>query len=172
MFLWLKNEFQLSARAGNALVFAPEKALAPLWQSARNLKVHKIDIVPARGVNVLADIMSLPFPNDSVDLIWCHHVLDQVADDRVALVELRRVLRTRDSVVLVSVGMSELGVTQEFGFADKALTGNWRTYGSDFIARLQDAGLEARPVTHNLSNSQCKHFGIHPEVFFYCTRKV
>lgn len=171
LYLWLKNEFKVAEKSGTALVFAPEKAIAPLWQSATNLRVHKVDIIPDRGVNVLADIMRLPFQTNSVDLIWCHHVLDQVPDDRVALAELGRVLRADGGVLLLSVGMSSADVTQEFGFSDKALTGNWRSYGADFITRIQDAGLRVKTVTHELSDSELRRFGIFPEIFFYCVRR-
>ncbi len=170
LYLWLKNEFQVANRSGTALVFAPEKALAPLWQSARSLKVHRIDIEPVRGVNVLGDVMRLPFFAESMDLMWCHHVLEQVEDDRVALAELCRVLRPSGGVLVLSVGMVDSNTTRDFGFADKALTGNRRSYGTDFITRMQDAGFVVRPMTHKLSELQRKRYGIFPEVFFCCTR--
>lgn len=170
LFLWLKNEFQVASYKGRALVFAPEKALAPLWLSADNLTVYKIDIVPARGVSLLGNIMWLPLSAKSIDLMWCHHVLEQVEDDRLALSELFRVLREPQGVLILSVGKIGGKVTREFGFADKLLTGNRRAYGADFIGRLQDAGFDARLINHNLSESQCNRYGIVPEEFYYCTR--
>ena len=170
MYLWLNEEFQIADRAGSALIFAPEKALNPVWESATKLKVHRVDIVPDRGVNILADIMRLPFLTDSVDFIWCHHVLEQVPDDKTALAELSRVLRSDGGVLVLSVGMSNADVTQDFGFADKTLSGNWRRYGADFIGRMQTAGLNVKPITHKLSDLQRREFGIFPETFFYCTR--
>ncbi len=64
-------------------MFAPERALAPLWNSARELRTIKTDIEATRGVDLLSDVMRLPFVNESVSLIWCHHVLEQVEDDRL-----------------------------------------------------------------------------------------
>lgn len=170
LYLWLKNEFQVANSSGRALVFAPEKSLAPLWQSAQNLEVHRIDIVPARGVSLLVDVMSLPFVANSIDLIWCHHVLEQVEDDNVALAELCRVLRPHKGVLVLSVGMSNAEFTSDFGFADKALTGNRRIYGADVMARIQAADFKVKPMTSNLSEQERSLYGILPEVFFYCTK--
>jgi ubiquinone/menaquinone biosynthesis C-methylase UbiE len=47
-----------------------------------------------RGVDVIADIMQLPFTSALADFVWCHHVLDQVPDDHAALAELKRVLKS------------------------------------------------------------------------------
>lgn len=170
LYLWLKNEFQVANRSGRALVFAPEKALAPLWQSAQNLEVYRIDIVPARGVGLLVDVMSLPFVANSIDLIWCHHVLEQVEDDSVALAELYRVLRPGNGVLVLSVGMCDAEFTSDFGFADKALTGNQRIYGADVLDRIQSASFKVTPITSNLSEQQRRLYGILPEEFFYCTK--
>ena len=35
LYLWLKNEFQVANSTGRALVFAPEKAIAPRRKSLR-----------------------------------------------------------------------------------------------------------------------------------------
>ena len=112
-YLWLTNEFEVATRSGRALVFARVMALAPPWQSARHLEVYRIDIVPARGVSLLVNVMSLPFVAKSIDLIWCHHVLEQVEDDNVALAELYRVLRPGKGVLVLSVGCA-MDFSREF----------------------------------------------------------
>ena len=94
LFLWLRDVFRIKDRRGVALVFAPERALRPLWEEATGLRVFRTDLDAERGIEVLADVMHLPFGNQSADVIWCHHVLEQVKDDRQALRELFRVLRS------------------------------------------------------------------------------
>lgn len=170
LYLWLKNEFQIEKKSGRALIFAPERALAPLWQSARNLRVIKIDIEATRGVDLLADVMRLPFANESVELIWCHHVLEQVEDDRAALRELYRVLAPTAAELLVSVGLTGQETTQEFGYANKMLSGNRRLYGSDFTKRLEEAGFRVKPMTYALSTEECERYAVYPETFYHCTR--
>ena len=170
LYLWLKNDFQLENKSGRVLIFAPERALAPLWQSARNLRAIKVDIEPTRGIDLLADIARLPFADESVELIWCHHVLEQVEDDRTALRELHRVLTLPAGELLVSVGSNTGEVTQEFGRANMSLSGNRRRYGSDFCERLAQAGFQVTPLTHNLNAQEMEGYGIYPETLYRCTR--
>jgi SAM-dependent methyltransferase len=159
LYLWLRDEFRIKDRAGSALVCAPERALAALWDGAAGLEVCRVDISSARGVDVLADLQRLPFAGASFDIVWCHHVLEQVEDDRAALAELRRVLKGSGTLV-VSSGMSGEERTREFGFADRNLSGNRRQYGQDFPARLAEVGFEVAPVRHKLSAADLRRYGV------------
>src|SRR5687768_8345161 len=150
LFLWLRDEYRVSEKEGTALVFAPEKALASLWQTAAKLRIHKVDLESTRNVDVLADVMQLPFDSEVADLVWCHHVLEQVVDDGVAMRELSRVLRSISGELIVSVHIGAPGPTIEFGYASKALTGNRRTFGTDFADRLAAAGLNVNRMAYNL----------------------
>lgn len=169
-YLWLTKEYSIQTKKGRVLVFAPERALSPLWDSAKELKTIRTDIEATRGVDVLSDVMQLPFANESISLIWCHHVLEQVSDDRLAMRELRRVLSTAGGELLISAGLSGLQKTQELGAANKMLSGNRRLYGEDFSERLQTAGFNVTPMTYNLTESEMKRFGIFPENFYRCSR--
>jgi SAM-dependent methyltransferase len=167
-YLWLKNEFQLEKKSGRALIFAPEAALGSLWNAARNLQVIKTDLEAKRGVDLLSDVVRLPFASQSVELIWCHHVLEQVEDDQGALRELYRVLKVGGELVF-SVGSTGREATQEFSRQNKALSGNRRLYGDDISKRLQEAGFRIRPVTYNLSAEELGRYAIYPEIFYHCT---
>ncbi|MEP6568897.1 MAG: methyltransferase domain-containing protein [Acidobacteriota bacterium] len=170
LYLWLTNDFGLQTKNGRALMFAPERALAPLWESAQNLHVLKVDLETARGIDLCADIARLPIVDDCVKLIWCHHVLEQVEDDRAALQELYRVLDPTGGELIVSVGLSENETTREFGRANMALSGNRRRYGGDFGQRLKQAGFQVTPVTCNLSAGELARYAIYPETLYRCTR--
>ena len=167
--LWLTNEFQLDQQKGIALVFAPERALTPFWNAARNLVVINTDIDEARGVNLLADVMHLPLLKESVSLIWCHHVLEQVEDDRAAMREMYRILQ-RAGVMVISAGLSGENETREFGFRNSKLSGNRRSYGRDFGKRLEDAGFVVRRMSYDLSPRELELYGVYLEDFFYCVR--
>lgn len=170
--LWLRDRYRLAERRGVALVFAPERALAPLWGRAGSLKVCRVDIEAARGVDVRADIQRLPFRSDTADLIWCHHVLSEVEDDRRALSELRRVLRPETGELIVSVFIARgRAHTEEFGAADKTLSRTWRRYGEDFEARLAESGLRPRLLDAGLPPTDFTRYGLDPEDRFYlCTK--
>lgn len=170
LFVWLRDDCQISQKAGIALVFAPEKTFAPLWRTATNLRAYKVDIEPSRGVDVLANLMRLPFASEIADLMWCHHVLDQVEEDRVALRELHRVLRPSSGELIVSVGSGKQETTVEFGFADKAFSGNRRLFGADFPKRLVEAGFKVRPMAYKLTEAERRKYGVGTEPFYRCTK--
>jgi len=170
LFLWLQKSYQIDTKTGPALLFAPETALAPVWQSARNLQTCRIDIESRRDVEVLADIMHLPFSPDVAVLIWCHHVLEQVSDDRLALRELHRVLMRETGHLIVSAGESSHSSTREFGRSEKALSGNRRSYGTDFSARLNEAGFAVQQLNYNLSADERRRYAVRDEPFYLCVK--
>lgn len=168
-YLWLKNDYRIEGKKGRALVFAPERALAPLWNSSRELRVIRTDIEATRGVDLLSDVMQLPFANESVSLVWCHHVLEQVEDDRAAMRELNRVL-AGEGELLISAGQSGLGETQELGMADSKLSGNRRLYGNDFPDRLRESGFTVTQMDYNLTAADLARYAIFPERFYRCVK--
>lgn len=172
LFLWLNVEYLINERSGNAILFAPERSLGPLWSSATKLNKYRIDIEIGRGVDVRGDMMSLPFANDVADLIWCHHVLEQVPDDRVALSELHRVLKPEKGDLVLSVTSDGAAHTREFGTSVKKLSGNRRTYGADFIARLRHAGFDVLPFYWKASAEESRRFGLTDETFFLCRKEL
>jgi len=169
LFLWLRDDFRIAGKAGTALVFAPERAIASLWRTAPRLNVYKVDFERSRGVDVQADLMKLPFASEVADLIWCHHVLEQVPEDRIALGELQRVCSASGELI-VSAGVSADQNTVEYGAADKSLSGNRRRYGSDFPERLSAAGFKIKPLSYDLTAAERLKYGIIAENFFRCTK--
>jgi len=170
LFLWLNQVYQLKGKSGVALVFAPEKALAPIWNNSPQLQVFRVDIEPTRNVNFLADMQHVPITTSSVDLLWCHHVLEHVENDRAAIRELYRVLRPLTGELIVSVPM-EIGTrTREYGFANKKESGHWRMYGDDFADRLGEGGFMVRTVDYNLSTEDCERYGVTREQFYICQK--
>ena len=170
-YLWLSCEYHLQQRRGVALVFAAEGALAPLWQSSAGLKVYRIDIEPSRGRDVLGDLTHLPIATNAVDLLWCHHVLEHVEDDRAAIKELYRVLSPDKGELIVSVPMIQGTTTEEYGFSDPMKTGHWRIYGDDFADRLAEGGFSVREIDFRLPATDLERYGISPEPFYICIKR-
>jgi SAM-dependent methyltransferase len=172
LFAWLRNDFRLAEKTGRALVCAPEKPIAPLWNSSERLKVFKLDIEPTRGVDLLADLQQIPFADDAYDIIWCHHVLEQVPDDQKALGEMFRVLKPGVGTLIVSSAMAAQEKTDEFGRSNVNHFGNWRIYGQDFPNKLADSGFSIEQVEFDLTDADYKKFGIDREEKIYLCRKV
>ena len=114
--------------------------------------------------------MRLPFTSALADLVWCHHVLDQVPDDHVALAELKRVLKSGNGELFISVGESTLPETREFGVSDKALSGNRRAYGSDFPDRLRAVGFTVQVLDGDLSEAERQKYALNRERFYLCRK--
>ena len=170
LFLWASREFNLTAKSGVALVFAPEKATASLWSEAQRLTVCRVDLEADRGVDLLAEIRALPIASDSIDLIWCHHVLEHVENDRAAIRELGRVLRPGTGELIVSVPMGAGTVTEEYGFPDPSLSGHWRLYGFDFVDRLAEGGLSVIPIDAKVSAEERRLRAIEPKPCYLCRK--
>lgn len=167
---WLHHEFALTEQTGRALVFAPERALATVWDAAPRLQVSRTDLQPTRGVDFCADIQHLPLASESFALLWCHHVLEQVPDDGAAVRELWRVLRP-DGLLVISAGLHAQAETTEFGYSDKDLSGNRRRYGADFVARLTAGGFRVTTERTRLTSAERGRYGIPAEEIFFLCRK-
>lgn len=171
LFLWLRDRYQVEQKKGRALMFAPERALAPLWRTASELSIIRIDLEPSRGVHVIGNIMKLPLATGFARIVWCHHVLDLVPDDREALKELTRVLDPEQGELIVSVSEGPEPATTEFGFANAVMSGIRRSYGADFIERLAGAGLTATRVDTGLTPADRLRYGLVDEPFYLCRKK-
>jgi SAM-dependent methyltransferase len=169
-FLWLRDTYQIAGKSGMALVFAPERALTALWASAPALKIIGIDIEPTRDVDVLGDVMRLPLVADAADIVWCHHVLEQVTDDHQAMTELKRVLKPRTGQLILSAGMSGNLSTREFGKSEKAISGNRRSYGADLAERLSNAGFVVEQLSYGLEDDAMAKYAIRREPFYVCRK--
>lgn len=116
------------------------------------------------------DITSMPFKDDSFDLVLCSHVLEHVPDDRTAMKELYRVLSPGGlALLMVPVDMAR-AVTDEdptvidskeriarFGQFDHV-----RQYGRDYPDRLRSAGFTVveDALAERLSPEQVFRYGL------------
>ena len=152
-------------------MFAPERALESIWQSAPELHIFRADFETTRHVDMLLDLQRIPVSSDTVDLLWCHHVLEHIEDDAAAMKELNRILRPDTGELVVSVPMNGLHETSEFGFADPKDYGHGRIYGDDFADKLAATGFEVKKVNYQLTDSDAVMFGILEDEPFYLCRK-
>jgi SAM-dependent methyltransferase len=164
----MRREFQITEKQGNALVFAPERCLESLWKDASRLSVFKVDFDRARGIDLMADISRLPIKTASIDIVWCHHILEHIKDDASAIKELHRILEPLRGEMVISVPMRPSALTEEYGRARKEESGHWRMYGDDFEERLRAEGFAVRRGAYALSSSERKLYGIEHEPFFIC----
>ncbi len=103
------------------------------------------------------DVQRIPLPDASFDVLICNHLLEHVADDRLALRELHRILRPGGWGIPPSRPWSARARirtrttrsptpeerTRIFGQYDHR-----RIYGADYADRLRAAGFEADDIDY------------------------
>lgn len=71
---------------------APELCFMKRFEKIKTLDYITGDIESPLA-KVKMDIHQIPFPENSFDVIFCNHVLEHVQDDRLAVREIKRVLK-------------------------------------------------------------------------------
>lgn len=117
--------------------------------TARAKKYLRADLEPSAS-EIQVDIQQINCPDDFIDTIVCHNVLEHVADDRKALSEIYRVLRP-GGIALLSAPVID---AWDHTYEDPTITGFWerdrhfnqwdhvRYYGRDFRERINAPGFE------------------------------
>jgi hypothetical protein len=177
--LYLKNELEFAARPLRVLHFAAEHCFLRRFGRMPNLAYAAADLDPPKGA-VRMDITDIPLDENSVDLVICSHVLEHIEDDAKAMRELRRVICTGGTALIMCPVYRSLDRTYEdpsivspggrleaFGQIDHV-----RLYGADFGERLRAAGFQVdeNHYAAHLGERAMKRYGVMPEeVIYVCT---
>jgi len=161
LWLYLKNETDFFTSPKKVLHMAPEQCFLPLFKKMKNLDYTTADLY-APKVDVKADILDLPFEDNTFDLIFCNHVLEHIEDDAKAMSELYRVMKPG--------GMGIFQIPQEIErektFEDFNITspeeranhfGHYdhvRVYGRDYFDRLRKAGFTVKEIDYSSQLSE------------------
>ena len=78
--------------------FAPERSLSAI--SRNSIAEHRTADLAEINVDYHVDIRSLPFANGTFDCVYASHVLEHIREDRVALSEIRRILKPGGLAIL------------------------------------------------------------------------
>lgn len=149
MWLYLQNETDFFTKNYKVLHIAPEQEFLRRFKKMKNLDYTSADLY-SPIVDVKADILDLPFENESFDIIFCNHVLEHIEDDQKAMSELYRVMR-KDGWGIFQVPMKN---SLEKSYEDFSIIdpkerqkhfGQYdhvRWYGMDYFERLRNVGFE------------------------------
>ena len=149
MWLYLQNETDFFTNKYKVLHIAPEQEFLRKFKKMKNLDYISADLY-SPIVDVKADILDLPFEDESFDIVFCNHVLEHIVDDKKAMSELFRVMKKGGWGILQVPMKNSLEKTYEdftitdpkekqkhFGQYDHV-----RWYGMDYFERLQSVGFE------------------------------
>lgn len=159
MWLYLQNETDFFTKNLKVLHIAPEQEFLRRFKAMHNLDYTSADLF-SPIVDVKADVLDLPFEDESFDVVICNHVLEHIEDDAKAMGELYRVMKKGGWGILQVPMKNSLEKTYEdftitdpkerqkhFGQYDHV-----RWYGMDYFDRLRRAGFQAE------ANYYSKHF--------------
>jgi Methyltransferase domain len=178
LWLFLEKRSQILEKPTKLLHFAPEDCLKHKFRTLPNLDYITADL-SAPGADVHTDITNLVFNDNSFDAIACCHVLEHIPNDRDAMKELLRVLRSQGTAY-IQVPYKKYEKTDEdltitdpvererrFGQFDHV-----RTYGFDLKERLESVGFHVSEeyYAQQLDTSDWQRYGLWDDVIFCCTK--
>jgi len=156
LWLYLKNDTNFFTEPKKVLHLAPEQAFHSRFKKQNNLDYITADL-DSPLADLKADIMDLPFVDETFDVVICNHVLEHVADDKKAMQELYRVLRkgglgifqvpqdlNRESTYEDANITDPKERTKHFGQYDHV-----RVYGKDYFDRLRTVGFNVTPIDYS-----------------------
>ena len=169
MWLYLKNETDFFTANLKVLHIAPEQEFLRRFKKMNNLSYTSADLF-SPIVDVKADVLDLPFENESFDVIICNHVLEHIVDDRKAMSELYRVMKTGGwGIFQVPMKNSLEKTYEDFSITDpkerQKHFGQYdhvRWYGMDYFNRLKKAGFETdiNYYSQKFSEEDIKKYGL------------
>ena len=180
MWLYLKNETDFFTKNYKVLHIAPEQEFLRKFKKMKNLEYTSADLF-SPIVDVKADILDLPFEDESFDVIFCNHVLEHIIDDKKAMSELYRVMKKGGWGILQVPMKNSLGKTYEdftitdpkerqkhFGQYDHV-----RWYGMDYFERLKSVGfsVDINFYSQKFSKEEKKRFGLNVTEILPVVRK-
>lgn len=169
MWLYLQNETEFFINNYKVLHIAPEQEFLRRFKKMKNLDYISADLY-SPIVDVKADILDLPFEDESFDIVFCNHVLEHIEDDSKALSELYRVMKKGGwGIFQVPLKHSLTETYEDFSIKDpkdrQKHFGQYdhvRWYGMDYFERLQKAGFQVdiNYYSKQFSDEKRRRFGL------------
>lgn len=169
MWLYLQNETTFFTQPYSVLHIAPEQEFLRRFKKMKNLQYVSADLF-SPIVDVKADLLDLPFDDESFDVVFCNHVLEHIEDDQKAMSELYRVMRKGGwGIFQVPMKPSLERTYEDFTIQDpqerQKHFGQYdhvRWYGMDYFDRLRNAGFEtdANYYSKQFSAADIKKWGL------------
>ena len=179
MWLFLKKQTDFFSAPLKVLHVAPEHCFINRFEALPNLEYITADIESPLA-KIKMDVHSIPFPNNSFDVIFCNHVLEHVEDDLLACAEFNRVLKPngwgilQSPVYLLEKTIEDKTITDPaerervFGQRDHV-----RKFGKDYAERLRKSGLkiEENQFVKQIGADLIKKYALpKDEVIFVCSK--
>lgn len=180
LWLWLERETGLlkgSADGSLSLLHvAPEVCLSRKFEKMFPADRYTTLDMESPLAKVHADVQALPFEEETFDVVFCNHVLEHVADDRLAMREMYRVTKPGGwGVMLSPVDPARTATFEDDTVTDPAertrLFGQYdhrRVYGGDYAERLGQAGWKVEEIDYlaAIKPRQRRLYALRPEILY------
>tara|TARA_B100000767_G_scaffold190787_1_gene178077 strand:- start:6427 stop:7179 length:753 start_codon:yes stop_codon:yes gene_type:complete len=153
LWLYLDRETSFLKNSIKVLHVAPEQVFFKKFKNFSNWDYTTTDLYSPLA-DVKTDLCSLPFQDNTYDLVLCNHVLEHIPNDRKAMKEIHRVLKPKGTAVLqVPLDENRLETFEDDSITDPKkrtqIFGQYdhvRIYGQDYYKRLKEVGFYATPI--------------------------
>jgi SAM-dependent methyltransferase len=178
VFLFLSQRTDLFLPPKKRMLhIAPEDCLADIFKKNEFINYISADIAPYAMLEM--DLTDIFFPDETFDVIFVSHVFEHIVDDRKAMREIFRTLKTKGSAIL------QVPIKAEVTFEDPNIINpkdreryfgqndHVRIYGKDYYDRLIEAGFTVHRERLSLqeNNAMVKRLGLSPnEEITFCTK--
>ncbi len=180
MFLFLKNETNFFVTTPKLLHIAPEYCFIDLFEKLLGEHYITADIESPLA-KVKMDLHRIPFPDNSIDVVFCNHVMEHVNDDKKCMQEIKRVLKPNGFALIQSPQRYDLATTYE----DSSIIDpkereihflqddHLRIYGRDYGDVLANSGFTVEPIhlIEKLGLAESKKMALPlDEIIYLCTK--
>jgi SAM-dependent methyltransferase len=182
IWLYLQNKTNFFNTKLAILHIAPEACFIPEFTRTHGDGYITADIESPLA-KVKMDIHSIPFSENTFDVVLCNHVLEHVESDLKALSEIRRVLKPNGFAILQVPFFPPL---PEVTFEDASITDprererifgqddHVRLYGKDYSKRIERSGMQVieDKYVFSLSDEEKFKYGLSGGEIIYKAVKV
>lgn len=168
-WLVIKDKIQnLDLSNKTMLHIAPEKVFMTKFTQIFKENYLTADLND-KNAKLKMDITYIEYPDESFDFMYCSHVLEHIEDDRKAMKELHRVLKTDGWAILLVPIMAKEKTEENFPKNSSEERMKYyghpehvRNYGSDYKERLEECEWNVKVIypTDFLSDEEIKLMGI------------
>jgi len=179
LYLFLEREDPgFFERGGKMLHLAPEKSVRDLIDRNTGYRCISSDysrgaLSNTQGPRFCGDLQHFCLADDSVDGLFCLHVLEHVRKDKQAVGELHRVLKPGGVAYIMVPFDMELDETEEWAEADPDMWGHiWAYSQKDFKPRLAPFEFKEVYPESFLTPEEVERFRVpRKEVIYRCVKR-
>ncbi|MFA3790612.1 class I SAM-dependent methyltransferase [Aliiglaciecola sp. SL4] len=183
IYLYLKNKTDILQGHKKVLHIAPEPVLMKTLAHRVKQNYIRANIKGSRA-DVFLDVRALPFSDNAFDFVITNHVLEHVHEDKMAISEIKRVMKQDTGISILQVPLARNLMktrydpninSNEQRLAHFGQEDHVRLYGRDYSELLQNAGLSIEVFDwskdKSMSANKNRYGLIEHEKVYVCRKK-